>query len=54
VVIRTDTSIKNALDQGISIFELKSKSGICEDLDRLTRELLGITRWSEKGQQRIQ
>jgi chromosome partitioning protein len=54
VVIRTDATIKNALDQGLSIFELKSKSGICEDLDRLTRELLGISKWSEKHQEKVQ
>lgn len=48
IVIRTDASIKNALDQGISIFEMKSKSGIYEDIDNLTKEILGLTQWDDE------
>jgi chromosome partitioning protein len=48
IVIRTDTAVKNALDQGISVFEMKSKSGICDDIDSLTRELLGLSQWDDE------
>lgn len=45
VVVRTDTTIKNAIQQGLSIFDLKSKANICEDIDMLTRELIGLLEW---------
>lgn len=48
VVIRTDATIKNALDQGISIFEMKSRTGIYEDIDNLTKEILGLAQWDEQ------
>ena len=47
VVIRVDASVKNALDQGISVFELKSKPEICDDFDSLTKEILGLNTWKE-------
>jgi chromosome partitioning protein len=49
VVIRVDASIKNALDQGISVFELAPKAGVAEDLDRLTKEVLGIQSWKDQN-----
>jgi chromosome partitioning protein len=49
VVIRTDATIKNAVFDGRSIFDLPKRSTIREDIDQLTRELLGLDRNAEKA-----
>jgi chromosome partitioning protein len=48
VVIRTDTSVKNAVFDSKSVFELPKRSVFREDIDELARELLGITAWKEE------
>lgn len=45
VVIRTDASLKNAVFDQKSVFELRGF--IKEDIDRLTREILGINAWKD-------
>jgi len=45
VVIRVDTSLKNAIFEAKSIFELKQKSVVKEDIEQLTLEILGINKW---------
>jgi chromosome partitioning protein len=47
VVMRTDVSIKNAIFDSKTIFELPKKAAIREDIDQLTKELLGINSWKE-------
>jgi len=47
VVIRSDTSVKNAVFDAKSIFELPKKSVIREDIDQFTKEILGINIWKE-------
>jgi chromosome partitioning protein len=47
VVIRTDTSLKNAVFDSKTIFDLPKKATIREDIDQFTRELLGINAWRE-------
>jgi len=47
VVIRTDTSVKNAVFESKSVFELGNKSTVREDTDQFTREILGINAWKE-------
>jgi len=47
VVIRSDTSVKNAVFNSKSIFELPKKSAIREDIDQFTKEILGINTWKE-------
>lgn len=42
VVIRTDVTFKNAQGQGKSVFQLPRKSNAREDVDLLTRELIGL------------
>lgn len=49
VVIRTDVSLKNAVFDQRSIFELSKKSPIRADIDQFTREVLGITTWREEN-----
>lgn len=48
IVIRTDTTLKNAVFDAKTIFELQKKSAIREDIDQFTREILGINTWNEK------
>jgi chromosome partitioning protein len=48
VVVRTDTSVKNAVFDSKSVFDLPKRSVFREDIDELTREILGITAWKEK------
>ncbi|ALA26563.1 cobalamin biosynthesis protein CobQ (plasmid) [Piscirickettsia salmonis] len=50
VVIRVDTSLKNAVFDAVSIFEKAKKTGIREDIDQFTREVLGINNWVEELQ----
>jgi chromosome partitioning protein len=45
VVIRTDTDFKNSVHEKRSIFEISKKSSAKEDIDELTREILGIRDW---------
>ncbi len=45
VVIRTDASLKNAVFDQKSVFELRGS--IKEDIDRFTREVLGINAWKD-------
>lgn len=47
VVIRSDASVKNAVFDAKSIFELPKKSAIREDIDQFTKEILGINIWKE-------
>lgn len=47
VVIRSDASVKNAVFDSKSIFELPKKSAIREDIDQFTKEILGINVWKE-------
>lgn len=49
VVIRTDASVKNAVFDSKSVFELPKKSVVREDVDQFTREVLGINTWKETG-----
>ena len=45
-VIRTDASIKSAVYESKTVFETNQKRNIKEDLDQLTRELIGLNDWS--------
>jgi chromosome partitioning protein len=45
VVVRTDASLKNAVFDQKSVFELRGF--IKEDIDRFTREILGINAWKD-------
>ena len=47
VVIRTDASYENAVADASSIFGLPRSSNAKEDIDQMTRELLGISKWQE-------
>lgn len=47
VVCRSDTSLKNAVSDAKSVFELPKKAPIREDIDQLTKEILGINSWKE-------
>ena len=49
VVIRVDASLKNSIFDGKSIFDIAKKTGIRDDFDQFTKEILGINQWSEKG-----
>ncbi|WP_010303922.1 ParA family protein [Candidatus Odyssella thessalonicensis] len=48
IVVRTDTEFKNSVHEKRSIFENGKKSAAREDVDELTRELLGLRDWSPK------
>lgn len=48
VVMRTDVSVKNAIFDSKTIFELSKKTAIREDIDQFTKEILGINSWKEK------
>ncbi|RZL29097.1 MAG: ParA family protein [Sphingomonas sp.] len=50
VVIRTDTSVKNAIFQAKSVFDLPKRSAIQDDIDQFTREILGLNQWKEDKQ----
>jgi len=47
VVIRTDTNYQNSIANTGSIFENTKNSVAKEDIDQMTRELIGITSWVE-------
>lgn len=46
-VIRTDSSVKNAIADSKSIFEISKKGVVRDDVDQFTREILGINAWKE-------
>jgi chromosome partitioning protein len=48
LVIRVDTSLKNAVHEAKSIFDMPKRSVIQEDIDQFTREILGINQWKEE------
>ncbi|TNF65544.1 MAG: ParA family protein [Gammaproteobacteria bacterium] len=50
VVIRVDSAYENAIANATSIFELSRSSSAKEDIDQATREILGISQWTEKHQ----
>ena len=47
VVCRVDTSLRNAVFDAKSVFELPKKSPIREDIDQFAKEILGINAWKE-------
>ncbi|HEU5366659.1 MAG TPA: ParA family protein [Hanamia sp.] len=47
VVCRIDVSMKNAIFDSKSVFELPKKAPIREDIDQFTKEILGINLWKE-------
>lgn len=47
VVCRVDVSMKNAIFDSKSVFELPKKAPIKEDIDQFTKEILGINSWKE-------
>jgi chromosome partitioning protein len=47
IIIRVDTSMKNAVFDAKSIFEIPKKAHIREDIDQFTKEILGINHWIE-------
>jgi len=47
VVIRSDASVKNAIFDSKSIFELSKKSAVRDDIDQFAKEILGINSWNE-------
>jgi chromosome partitioning protein len=51
VVIRTDASVKNAVFEAKSIFDMKKGSTVRDDVDQFTKEILGINAWKESIQQ---
>jgi chromosome partitioning protein len=46
-VIRTDSSVKNAIFDSKSIFDSSKKSVVRGDVDQFTKEVLGINAWKE-------
>jgi chromosome partitioning protein len=47
VVCRVDVSMKNAVFDSRSVFELPKKAPIREDIDQFAKEILGINSWKE-------
>lgn len=47
MVIRSDTTLKNVILEGTNIFESKRKTVAKEDMDQLTRELIGLNEWAD-------
>jgi chromosome partitioning protein len=47
VVCRVDVSLKNAIFDSKSVFELPKKAPIREDIDQFAKEILGINAWKE-------
>lgn len=48
MVIRSDTALKNVILEGTNIFENKRKTVAKEDMDQLTRELIGLNDWADR------
>lgn len=51
VVCRVDASMKNAVFDSRSVFEVSKRAPIREDIDQFTREMLGINLWRESRSQ---
>ena len=51
VVCRIDASMKNAIFDSKSVFELPKKAPIREDIDQFVKEVLGINLWRESRTQ---
>lgn len=49
VVCRVDVSLKNAVFDAKTVFEMPKKAPIREDIDQFAKEILGINAWKEKG-----
>jgi len=47
IVIRTDASVKNAVFDSRSVFDLPKRSVFREDVDQFAQEIIGITKWKE-------
>lgn len=47
VVCRVDVSMRNAIFEAKSVFELPKKAPIREDIDQFAKEILGINTWKE-------
>lgn len=47
VVCRVDVSMRNAIFEAKSVFELSKKAPIREDIDQFAKEILGINVWKE-------
>lgn len=47
-IVPVDTSLKNSSYYGRSIFNMKRRGGAAENIDDITRELLGINEWIAK------
>jgi len=47
VVCRVDTSLKNAVFDSRSVFDMPKKAPIREDIDQFAKEILGINAWKE-------
>jgi len=47
VVCRVDVSMRNAIFDAKSVFELPKKAPIREDIDQFAKEILGINAWKE-------
>jgi chromosome partitioning protein len=52
VVCRIDASLRNSISEYKSVFDMQKKSSIKEDIDQLTREILGIYNWNESQKQK--
>ncbi|MEO5969037.1 MAG: AAA family ATPase [Bdellovibrionia bacterium] len=50
-VIRTDSSVKNAIFDSKSIFDLNRKSVVRGDVDQFAKEILGINAWRDTRNQ---
>lgn len=54
VVCRVDASLKNAVFDNKSVFELPKKAPIREDIDQFAKEMLGINLWKEREKNNLQ
>jgi hypothetical protein len=49
VVIRTDTEFKNSVHERRSIYEVSKRTSAKQDIDEMTREILGIRDWLQEN-----
>ena len=49
IVIRTDSNYENYLAKTESIFDASKKSNAKEDIDQITKEIIGLNLWSDKN-----
>lgn len=54
VIIRTDTTFKNAQAAGLTAFQYNRKSNACQDIDILTQNLLGLKKFFSNERRVIQ